>query len=100
MHHEVDENASFARLPVTSLLVAVSCARHERRYTPNRNPTVRTLRQFCPDFQELPAISLGDEVLRRHFEGIGEDNRYGFCTPIRQRQIVNVGANRVGMALN
>ena len=51
-------------------------------------------------FQVLLAIALRGQVFRRHAELLRQQCGRGFGAAIRQRQIVDVGADRVGMALD
>jgi hypothetical protein len=52
------------------------------------------------DLQILLAIALARHVLRRHLELLGEHGCDRLGAAVGQRQIVDVGADRVGMALD
>ena len=68
-----------------------------------RRTATRRLSAFGPqgrDLQELLAVALRDEVLRRHAERLGEDDRHLLGAPIRQGEVVDVGADRVRVAFD
>src|SRR5216683_1491148 len=48
----------------------------------------------------LGAVALRRQILGRHLEVLGEDDGDGFGTAVGQRQVVDVVADRVGMALD
>src|SRR5258706_291904 len=51
-------------------------------------------------FQVLGGLALRGEVFRRHLELLGQQLGRGFGAPIRQRQIVDIVAYRIGVALD
>ncbi len=61
---------------------------------------VRALRTLRLHLQILLAIALRRQVLRRHLELLGENLGDRFRTPVRQRQVVDVGADRIGVAFD
>src|SRR5436190_5489254 len=72
----------------------------ERRDASHRNPTVDGARPAGLLLQVLLAITLGDEVLGWRAELFGEGHRDRFSTAVRERKIVFIRADRVGVAFD
>ena len=67
-----------------------------------RRTVTRRLARSGPrrHLQILLAIALRRQVLRRNLKLLGQDHRHRFGAPVRQRQVVVVGADRVGVAFD
>jgi hypothetical protein len=72
----------------------------ERRDPPDDHTAVTPFGLVRWDEQELLAISLSDKVLTRHAESLCKQIRDRSRTPVREAQIVDFRAHRVGMAFH
>src|ERR1700716_3699512 len=72
----------------------------QRRDATYGHAAVGPFRSVGWDLQILLAIALRGEIFRRHRELLGQRDGNGLGTPIGQRQIVHVRADRVGVTFD
>src|ERR1700693_1770067 len=72
----------------------------QRRDALDRNAAIGTLRAVGRDLEELLAIALGHQVLRRHHVDVGQYHGDRFGAAIRQRQVVDVVARGIGVTFD
>src|SRR6266536_3351980 len=75
-------------------------AGQERRDAPNGDAAVFPRGPGSLYLELLGAVALRGQILGRHLEILAEDDGDGFGATVRKRQIVDVVADRVGVALH
>src|SRR5947199_10029315 len=87
-----------ASSPSARLAGGRGVAGEQRCNTAYRDAAVLHLGGLRRNLQILLAVALRGEILRRDLEALGEGERGRLGAAVRQRQIVDVGADCVGVA--